>query len=64
MSRTVRVKYERSILRLLDNAEFREGEELEIIVVKRSFMGFREKAGRYRFKVDRDVVEELVEERR
>ena len=39
MSRTVRVKYERGILRLLDDAEFREGEELEIIVVKRSFGG-------------------------
>jgi len=64
LPRTVRVKYERGTLRLLDDAEFKEGEKLEIIVVKKSFKGFREKAGRYRFKVDRDVVEEFVKERR
>ena len=38
------MKYERGILRLLGDAGFREGEELEIIVIKRSFRGFREKA--------------------
>jgi len=33
-------------------------------VVKRTFRGFREKAGKYKFEVDRDVVEEFIEERR
>ncbi len=64
MSRVVRVRYEKGILRPLDYIEFGEGEELEIIIVRRSFRGFREEAGRYKFKVDRDVVEEFVEERR
>lgn len=64
MSKAVRVKYEKGVLQLLDNIELREGEELEVIIVRRSFSGFGEKAGRCRFKVDRDVVGEFVEERR
>jgi len=62
--RIVRVRYEKGVLRPLDYVEFREGEELEVIIVRRSFRGFREEAGRYKFKVDRDIVEEFVEERR
>ena len=64
MSRVVRVRYEKGILRPLDYVEFGEGEELEVIIVKRSFRGFREEASRYEFKVNRDIVEEFVEERR
>ncbi len=64
MSKVVRVRYERGVLRLLDDVDFREGEELEVIIVRRSFRGFQEEAGRYKFKVDRDVVGEFVEERR
>lgn len=64
MFRIVRVRYEKGVLRPLDYVEFREGEELEVIIVRRSFRGFREEAGRYKFKVDRDIVEEFVEERR
>ena len=64
MSKVIRVRYERGTLRPIDHVEFNEGEEFEIIVVKRTFRGFREKAGKYRFEADRDVVEEFVEERR
>lgn len=64
MSKVVRVRYEKGVLRPLDDVEFGEGEELEVIIVRRSFRGFREEASRYKFKVDRDVVEEFVEERR
>ena len=64
MPKAARVKYEKGALRLLDNIELREGEELEVIIIRRSFGGFSEKAGGYRFKVDRDVVGEFVEERR
>lgn len=64
LPKAVRVRYEKGVLRLLDNIELRDGEELEVIIVRRSFRGFSKKASRYRFKVDRDVVGEFVEERR
>jgi len=64
LSKAIRARYEKGILRPLDNIEFKEGEELEVIIVRRSFRGFQEEADRYKFKVDRDVVEEFVEERR
>ncbi len=64
LSKVIRVRYENGVLRPLDNVKLREGEELEVIVIRRSFKGFREKTGRYKFKVDRDVVEEFVEKRR
>ena len=64
MSKVIRVRYEKGVLWPLDNVEFGEGEELEVVIVRRSFRGFREEAGRYRFRVDRDVVGEFVEERR
>ncbi len=64
MSKVVRVRYEKGVLRPLDDVEFREGEELDVIIVRKNFSGFREEAGRYKFRVDRDVVEEFIEERR
>ncbi len=64
MPRAVRVRYEKGVLRLLDDIKLREGEELEVIIVRRGFKGFSERAGRYRFRVNRDVVGEFVEERR
>jgi len=64
LSRAIRVRYEKGTLRPLDTVEFKEGEELEIIIIRRSFSGFQEGANRYKFRVDRDVVEEFVEERR
>ncbi len=62
--RAIRVRYEKGLLRLLDNIELREGEEIEIIIARRSFKGFKEKAGKYRFKVNQDIVEEFLKERR
>jgi len=64
LSKAIRVRYEKGVLRPLDTVEFKEGEELEVVIVRRSFKGFQEEADRYKFKVDRDVVEEFVEERR
>ncbi len=64
MSKVIRVRYERGALRPIDYVEFREGEEFEIIIIKRTFRGFREKGGKYKFEVNRDVVEEFVAERR
>ena len=64
MSKVIRVRYERGVFRPIDYVEFDEGEEFEVIVVKRTFKGFREEAGKYRFDVDRDLVEEFVAERR
>jgi len=64
LSKVIRVKYERGALRPIDCVEFDEGEEFEIIVVKKTFKGFREKAGKYKLEVGQDVVEEFVKERR
>jgi len=64
LSKVIRVRYERGALRPIDYVEFNEGEEFEIVVVKRTFRGFREEASKYRFEVDHDVVEEFVVERR
>ncbi len=62
--KVIRVRYEKGVFRPIDYVEFGEGEELKIIVIRRSFRGFREKSSRYKFKVDRDVVEEFVMERK
>ena len=63
LSKVIRVRYERGAFRPIDYVEFNE-EEFEIVVVKRTFRGFREESGKYSFEVDRDVVEEFAEERR
>jgi len=64
LSKVVRVRYEKGVLKPLDNVEFREGDELEVIIVRKNFSRFREEASKYKFRLDRDVVEEFVEERR
>lgn len=64
MSKVIRVRYEKGILKPTGEVEFREGEELEIVVVQKSFRGFKEEAGIYKFKADRDIVKEFMRERR
>mgnify|MGYP001770680086 FL=1 len=64
MARIVRAKYEKGVLRPLEPLDLRDGEEVRVAVVRRSFRGFSERAGKYEFKVDEDVVKEFVEERR
>jgi len=64
LSRAIRVRFEKGVLRPLDAVDLRDGEELEVVIVQRSFRGFREVASRYRFKVDRDIVGDFLEERR
>jgi len=64
LSRVIRVRYEKGAFRPIDYVEFREGEELEVIIIRRSFRGFQRKGGKYELKVDRDLVEEFVMERR
>ena len=63
-SRLVRARYEKGVLKPLEPLSLREGEELELVVVEKSFRGFAERTGRYRFRVERDVVAEYLEERR
>ena len=58
------MKYEKGILRPLDHIEFREGEELEVMIIRRNFSGFQEEASKYRFKIEQNIVEEFVKERR
>jgi len=64
LSRAIRVRYEKGVLRPLDAVDLRDGEEVEVVIVRRSFRGFREVASRYRFNVNRDVVQNFAEERR
>ncbi|MCE4623237.1 MAG: antitoxin family protein [Caldisphaeraceae archaeon] len=64
MSKVIRVRYEKGVLRPIDYVEFKEGEEFEIIIIRRSFRGFQKEGGKYKFEVDRDVVEGFVMERR
>ncbi len=64
MPAVLRARYEKGALRLLSDAGLREGEEVEVIIVRRSFKGFRERLSRHRYTVERDVVEEYVSERR
>jgi len=64
----IRVKYENGVLKPLDKFEAAEGEEFEVIVVRReaakSFRGFAEESEGLVFEVDRDIVEEFIKERR
>ncbi len=60
----VRVRYEKGVLKPLGEIEATEGEEFEVILVKRSFRSFHEKASKYVFEADRDVVGEFTQERR
>ncbi|BEP17925.1 hypothetical protein PYJP_12770 [Pyrofollis japonicus] len=64
MSKAIKVKYEKGVLKPIGEVELREGEELEVIVVRKTFKGFSKEAGKYRFKVGRDIVKEFIEERR
>jgi len=64
VSKVIRVRYERGMLRPIDYIEFKEGEEFEVIIIKRTFKGFREKSSEYKFEVDRDIVEEFMAKRR
>jgi len=52
LSRVVRVRYEKGVLRPLDDVEFKEGDELDVIIVRKNFSEFREEASRYKFRVD------------
>jgi predicted DNA-binding antitoxin AbrB/MazE fold protein len=64
LSKVIRVRYEKGVLKPIEEVVLREGEELEVVVVRKSFRGFKEEAGKYMFKADRDTVKEFVEERR
>jgi len=61
------VRYENGVLKPLDKFEAAEGEEFEVIIVKKtakSFKGFTEKSKGLVFVVDEDIVEEFIKERR
>ncbi len=64
MARVIRVRYERGVLKPLEDIDAVEGEVFEVVLVRKSFRGFHEKASRYVFEADRDIVEEFILERR
>ncbi len=38
--RIIRVRYEKGVLKILDNVEFREGEELRVVILPKEFPEF------------------------
>ena len=40
MSRVIRVKYEKGVLKPLDSVEFREGDELRVMILPKEFPEF------------------------
>ena len=64
MTRIVRARFEGGVLKPLDPIDLKEGDVVDVVVLERSFRGFREALGGYRFRVSRDVVEEFLSERR
>lgn len=66
MPYVIRARYEGGVLRPLDPLDdvgVREGEVLLVIIDRKSFKGFVEKAREYRVVVDEDVVGEFIRER-
>jgi len=64
MSKLIRVRCEKGVLKPLDKIDVTEGEELEVLIIRRRFSGFSEKLSGRVIKVDSDVVEEFCSERR
>ena len=64
MARVIRARFEGGVLKPLDPLDLREGEVVEVVVLERSFRGFQEALGGYRFRATRDVVGEFLSERR
>ena len=62
MARVIRDRYEDGVLKPLDKLDLREGEE--VIVVLKSFAGFRDEVPKIVVRVEEDPVERLSSERR
>ncbi|RLI08165.1 hypothetical protein DRO24_01730 [Candidatus Bathyarchaeota archaeon] len=62
MARVIRARYEDGVLKPLDKLDLREGEE--VIVVLKSFAGFRDEVPKIVVRVEEDPVERLSSERR
>ena len=60
----IRVRYEGGVFRPLDRLDFRDGEEFEIVIVRKKFRGFHEKFKDVIIESDRDILRELLNERR
>jgi len=61
LSKTIRVKYENDVLKPLDRVEFKEGEELEIVIRKRPSHVFGV-LRRRRPDLKEEDVDEIIEE--
>ncbi len=62
VARVIRARYEDGVLKPLDKLDLREGEE--VIVVLKSFAGFRDEVPKIVVRVEEDPVERLSSERR
>jgi len=60
----IRVRYEDGVLKPLDKIDAVDGEEFEVIVIRKTLEGFYEEIKDMVFEVDRDIVEDYIYERR
>ena len=60
----IRVRYENGILRPLERIDFKEGEELNVVIVRKKFHGFHEDLKDIIIESNRDILEEFLKERR
>jgi len=60
----IRVRYEDGVLKPLDKIDAVDGEEFEVIIIRKTFEGFYEETKDMVFEVDRNIVEGFIEERR
>jgi len=60
----IRVRYEDGVLKPLDKIDAVDGEEFEVIIIRKTFEGFYEETKDMVFEVDRDIVEDYIYERR
>ncbi|ADM28120.1 Protein of unknown function DUF104 [Ignisphaera aggregans DSM 17230] len=59
----IRVRYEDGVLKPLDKIDAIDGEEFEVIIIRKTFEGFYEETKDMVFEVDRDIVEDFLCER-
>jgi len=59
----IRVRYEDGVLKPLDKIDAVDGEEFEVIIIRKTFEGFYEETKDMVFEVDRDIVEDFLCER-
>ncbi len=64
VARVIRARYEGGVLKPLEEVDLREGEEVDVMVIRRRFQGFHERFRDLVVESDSDLLEEFLKERR